>query len=128
MQPHRLSECNEVVICVKERCLLHHHVFEAVSSGLIRRHEPNLVTENHIYHKIEDLGGQWSPVCDTSEPLEGIPVVSACHFHHVFPIPIADWSCGSAPVAQSPATVTSTNKLPSPFRVLPDPDTIMSME
>ena len=76
MQPHRLSECNEVVICVKERCLLHHHVFEAVSSGLIRRHDPNLVTENHVYHKIEDLGGQWSPLCDTSEPLEGIPVVS----------------------------------------------------
>ena len=59
--PHWLGECNEVVICIKYCYLLRHHVFEAVRDGLICRYESNLVTENHVYHQIEYMGGQWAP-------------------------------------------------------------------
>ena len=47
------------------------------------------MTDNHAYHSIEDMGGQWDPLGDTPKPLEGVPVVSAHHFHRGFPIPIA---------------------------------------
>ena len=42
--PHWLGECNEVVICIKYRYLLRHHVFEDIRDGLIFCHEPNLLT------------------------------------------------------------------------------------
>ena len=59
--PHWLGECNEVVICIKYCYLLRHHVFEAVRDGLICCHEPNLVTDNDVFHKIEYIGGKWAP-------------------------------------------------------------------
>ena len=84
MQPQWLGECNDVVICIKERCLFHHRVFEAIWNGLIFRHDPILVTENHVYYNIEDLGGHWPPLGDTPKPLEGIPVLSTCRFYHFY--------------------------------------------
>ena len=47
------------------------------------------MTDNPVYHKIEYMGVQWAPMGDTPKPLEGVPVVSSCPFHHGFIIQIA---------------------------------------
>ena len=73
LHPHQISEYNETLIGIKEPRLLCHCVSKTVRAGLVICHDPNPVTEDWIYHTIEDQGGQWYPLSDTPVSLEGSP-------------------------------------------------------
>ena len=49
MQPHQIYGCNEAIIGVQEIRLIRHYVYEDIRDGLVLRHDPSPVADNHVY-------------------------------------------------------------------------------
>ena len=88
LQKNQIYGFNEAIIGVQERRLIRHHLSEDIRYGLVLRHDPIPVSNDHVYQNIEGNGVHWLPLVDTQGTLEGLSILSTSPCHHGLPIPI----------------------------------------